>query len=86
MGISDTALHIGEHVHGHVETTPDVTTVEIHIGYWHMPIPQTGVGHFAGSGKIPFYAFFFKGNYTMRVIARTPNGRETERDLPISLH
>ena len=86
MGISDTTLHIGEHVHGHVETTPDVTIVEIHIGYWHMPIPQTGVGHFAGSGKIPFYAFFFKGNYTMRVIARTPAGRETERDLPISLH
>lgn len=86
MGISDVHLHIGEHVQGHVDTTPDVTAVEIHIGYWHMPLPQTGAGRFAGSGKIPFYAFLFRGNYTLRVVARTPNGREAERDLKITLH
>jgi hypothetical protein len=85
MGISDVNLHVGERVHGHVDTTPDVNVVEIHIGYWHMPLPQTGTGRFAGSGKIPFYAFFFRGNYTMRVIARDPRGRETERDLRITL-
>ena len=85
MGISGTTLHIGERVQGHVETTPDVNAVEIHIGYWHMPIPQTGVGRFSGAGKIPFYAFFFKGNYTMRVVARDRNGREAERDLHITL-
>ncbi|MGH7662443.1 MAG: hypothetical protein ACRENA_16185 [Vulcanimicrobiaceae bacterium] len=85
MGISDVNLHIGEKVDGHVDTTPDVTDVEIHIGYWHMPLPQTGTGRFAGSGKIPFYALLFRGNYMMRVVARTPNGRETERDVRISL-
>jgi hypothetical protein len=85
MAISDSTLHVGERVHGHVDTTSDVTGVELHIGFWHMPLGRTGVGRFAGSGKIPFIAFFFKGTYTLRVVATSANGQETERDLPITL-
>jgi hypothetical protein len=85
MAISDSTLHVGEWVHGHVDTTADVTAVELHIGFWHMPLDRTGLGHFAASGKIPFIAYFFRGDYTLRVIATSANGKEAERDLPIRL-
>ena len=40
---------------------------------------------FTGSGVIPDLPFFVKGNYTLQVIARAPNGATAERDIPITL-
>jgi hypothetical protein len=85
MQISDVDLHVGERVQGHVETSPDVTAVDIHVGYWRMPLSRTRTGRFDGEGKIPFIAFFFKGKYTLRVIAHSADGKTTERDLAIQL-
>ena len=85
MSISDRLLKPGEVVTGHVETTADVTTVEVHVGFWGMALEHARTGYFQGSGKIPHLPFFLKGKWTMHVIAKTANGQKTERDVLIRL-
>jgi len=85
MQISGVDLRVGETVHGHVETTGDVARVIVRVGLWGMPLEQRAAGYFQGSGKIPFIAALFRGRWMMRIVAQSADGRETERDLPITL-
>jgi hypothetical protein len=83
--ISTLEIHSGETVSGYVTTSKNVSSVDIHISAWSMPLPKSHDGLFTGSGVIPDLPFFVKGNYTLRVIALAPSGATTERDIPISL-
>lgn len=85
MSISDLAFRPGETVTGHVETSSNVTAVEIHVGLWGMTLQHAGHGYFEGTGRIPHLPFFLKGRWTMHVVAKTANGQKTERDLSIRL-
>lgn len=85
MEISKLAFQPGETVHGHVVTTADVTSVEIHVGFWGMPLVHPRTGYFEGSGTIPYLPFFLKGHWTIHVIARNADGIRTERDLRITI-
>ena len=85
MSISDLAFKPGELVTGHVRTSSDVTSVEIHVGLWGMALEHAHSGYFQGSGRIPHLPFFLKGRWTMHVVAKSASGQKTERDVSIRL-
>ena len=78
-------VHPGQRVTGHVTTSSNVASVEVRIATYSIVMQKTGVGAFVIDYSIANVPFFFRGTYTMHVIARNTAGDRDERTLPLTI-
>ena len=78
-------VHPGQRVTGYVRTTSNVASVECRIGTYGIAMQKTGVGTFAIDYAVDNMAFFLRGTYSMRVIARNAAGDSAERTVPLTI-
>jgi hypothetical protein len=78
-------VHSGQRVTGHVTTSSNVASVEVRIATYSIVMQKTGVGAFVIDYSISNVPFFFRGTYTMHVIARNTAGDRDERTLPLTI-
>jgi hypothetical protein len=78
-------VHSGQRVTGHVTTSSNVASVEVRIATYSIVMQKTGVGAFAIDYSIANVPFFFRGTYTMHVIARNTAGDRDERTIPLTI-
>lgn len=84
--IETTDIRAGQTISGSVETSDNVGYVEARIDYRNAPMKQTSPGHFVLSYKVPWYLPpWLRHGYTLQIVARSVDGVETRRDIPISI-
>jgi hypothetical protein len=85
--IETTDIRAGQTISGSVETSANVDYVEARIDYRNAPMKQTSPGHFVLSYKVPWYLPpWLRHGYTLQIVARSIDGVETTRDIPIRIH
>lgn len=85
--LSATDLHAGQRVTGSVDTSTNVGYVEARIEYRSIAMTNNGHGHFSLVYTIPWWLPpWLRHAYTLELIARSVDGVETKRELPISVH
>jgi hypothetical protein len=55
-------------------TTEDVTDVEAHVAFMHIPIPRVGPGRFELVKDIPAVPRLFRRTYRVTFVAHSPDG------------
>lgn len=78
-------VHAGQRVTGQVTTSSNVASVEVRIAAYSIVMQKTGVGTFAIDYSVANVPFFFRGTYTMHVIARNTAGDRDERTVPLTI-
>lgn len=87
MSISTRDLHAGERVTGHVETSINVGYVEARIQFRNIALQKEGAGRFALAYTVPWWLPpWLRHGYTLEIIARSIDGVETMRPIPITIH
>ncbi len=78
-------MHPGQTISGTVLTSSNVASVEVRIATYRIAMQKVGVGRFSMAYTVPNVPFFFRGNYTMQVIARNSAGDQASRGIPITI-
>ena len=78
-------VHGGSSLTGIVTTSDDVTEVSAGAQGYNIPLTRNAPGRFSINFAIPPVPFFFHGNYTVTVTARTANGATTSRSFGVAL-
>lgn len=87
VAISTTDVHPGRSVHGAVETSDNVHYVEARIEYRAVALHEDGPGKFSITYKVPWWLPpWLRHGYTLQIIARSIDGVETAREIPIMVH
>lgn len=81
--VSSGQFRPGQLVEGEVRTSGNVGYVEARVKNYNTPLRMTSLGHFALHYKVPLLPPFIIGRWTLQVIARSVDGVEVKRDLPI---
>jgi hypothetical protein len=77
-------VHAGETVSWSARTTPDVTSVEAHVRVATLPFQRRAPGNFTLAFSIPkSVPPFFRGSYSVDVVARTAGGATASRSVSI---
>ncbi len=85
--IESTDIRAGQTISGAVETSDNVDYVEARIDYREAAMKRSAPGRFVLSYKVPWYLPpWLRHGYTLRIVARTADGVETTRDIPITIH
>ncbi len=86
LSISTTEIHPGRAVHGFVETSLNVRYVEARIDYRNVPLHEDAPGHFSLNYTVPWWLPpWLRHGYTLQVIARSVDGVEAVRGIPITV-
>ena len=84
--ISSTVVHPGRAVHGTVETSPNVNYVEARIDYRNVPLHEDAPGRFSLNYTVPWYLPpWLRHGYTLQIVARSIDGVEVWRGIPITV-
>ena len=84
VSISTTDIRPGRPVHGHVETSDNVHYVEARIDYRNVALREEAPGRFSLVYTVPWWLPpWLHHAYTLQIIARTIDGVETTREIPI---
>jgi hypothetical protein len=84
FSISTTQVHPGRAVHGEVQTSENVHYVEARVDYREVAMHEDGPGRFSLSYTVPWYLPpWLRHGYTLQIIARSVDGVETSRSIPI---
>ena len=84
--ISTTQIHPGRAVHGNVETSENVHYVEARVDYREVPMREEAPGKFSLSYTVPWWLPpWLRRGYTLQIIARSVDGVETSRSIPITV-
>jgi hypothetical protein len=84
VSISTTQIHPGRAVHGSVETSENVHYVEARVDYREVAMHEDGPGRFSLTYTVPWYLPpWLRRGYTLLIIARSVDGVETSRSIPI---
>jgi hypothetical protein len=87
VSISTTDVQVGRPVHGAVETSDNVHYVEARIEYRAVALHEDGPGKFSITYKVPWWLPpWLRKPYTLQIIARSIDGVETTRAIPITVH
>lgn len=87
VSISTTQMHAGQRVSGHVETSYNVGYVEARIDYRNIALRKDGDGRFSLAYTVPWWLPpWLRHDYTLEIIARSIDGVETMRPIPITIH
>lgn len=85
--IETTDIRPGQTISGTVETSDNVDYVEARIDYRNAAMKRSAPGHFVLSYKVPWYLPpWLRHGYTLQIVARSVDGVETTRDIPIQIH
>ena len=77
-------IHAGRPVRGTVETSENVTYVEARIDYRSLAMHEVAPGKFSVSYTVPWWLPpWVRHGYTLQIIARSIDGVETSRAIPI---
>ncbi len=86
VSISSTEIHAGRPVHGTVETSDNVHYVEARIDYRSVPMHEDAPGRFSLTYTVPWWLPpWLRHGYTLQIIARSVDGVEAVRGIPITV-
>jgi hypothetical protein len=86
VSISSTDVRAGRAVHGAVHTSDNVKYVEARIEYRALAMHEDGPGAFSLTYTVPWWLPpWLRHGYTLQIIARSIDGVETSRDIPITV-
>jgi len=85
VSVSQRTMHPGQTISGTVLTSSNVASVEVRIATYSIAMEKVGVGRFSMAYTVPNVPVFFRGNYTMQVIARNSAGDQASRGIPITI-
>ncbi len=85
MSLSSPVVSGGEIVHGTVQTSSNVASVEVRLAGYSMSLPKVGVGKFALSYKVPSLPPMLHRTYDILVIARNAEGDATSSVVPLTI-
>ncbi len=84
--LETTDIRAGQTIAGSVEASPNVTYVEARIDYREAAMKEAAPGHFVLSYRVPWYLPpWLRHGYTLQIIARSVDGVETSRTIPITV-
>ncbi|HYW55045.1 MAG TPA: hypothetical protein VFF00_07655 [Candidatus Elarobacter sp.] len=84
VSISSTDMRAGRPVHGTVETSLNVHYVEARIDYRNVALHEDAPGRFSLTYTVPWWLPpWLRRRYTLQVIARSVDGAEAMRAIPI---
>jgi hypothetical protein len=87
MSLSTTDIHAGGPVNGTVETSPNVLYVEARINYRNVALHEQAPGKFSLRYTVPWWLPpWLRHDYTLEFVARTVDGVEAWRGIPIHVH
>jgi hypothetical protein len=87
VSISTTEIRAGTPIHGSVETSPNVGYVEARINYKDVPMRHDGPGRFSLTYTVPWWLPpWLRHAYELQIIARSVDGVETSRLIPVHVH
>ena len=85
--ISTTDIHAGQTIHGSVETSANVIYAEARIQYRNQAMKSAGPGKFVLAYTVPWWLPpWLRHDYMLEIIARTVDGVEARKDIPIHVH
>jgi hypothetical protein len=86
VSLSSSEIRAGRPVHGSVETSENVHYVEVRIDYRNIPMHEDAPGKFSLSYTPPWWLPpWLRRAYTLQIIARSIDGVETSRAIPITV-
>ncbi|HEY0615574.1 MAG TPA: hypothetical protein VGC96_13065 [Candidatus Elarobacter sp.] len=86
LSLSTTEVRVGRAVHGSVETSPNVRYVEARVEYRNVAMHEDGPGRFSLTYTVPWWLPpWLRHGYTLQIIARSIDGVETVRAIPITV-
>ena len=86
VSLSTTAVRAGRPVHGSVQTSDNVHYVEARIEYRAFAMHEDGPGRFSLTYTVPWWLPpWLRHGYTLQIIARSIDGVETLREIPVSV-
>lgn len=86
VDISSTTVRAGRPVHGSVETSDNVKYVEVRIDYRAVAMHEDAPGKFSLTYTVPWWLPpWLRHGYTLQIIARSIDGVETLREVPITV-
>jgi hypothetical protein len=86
VSLSTTDVHPGRPVHGTVETSQNVHYVEARIEYRNVAMHEDAPGRFSLTYTAPWWLPpWLRRRYTLQIIARSVDGVEAVRAIPISV-
>jgi len=85
--ISTTDIRPGRAVHGSVETTDNVHYVEARVEYRNVAMHEDAPGKFSITYTVPWWIppWLRHRGYTLQIIARSVDGVEAVRAVPVNL-
>ncbi|MEA2786019.1 MAG: hypothetical protein QOF71_2123 [Candidatus Eremiobacteraeota bacterium] len=84
--ISTTQIHPGRPVRGDVVTSENVHYVEARVDYREVPMREEAPGKFTLSYTVPWWLPpWLRRGYTLQIIARSVDGVEISRTIPITV-
>ena len=87
MHLSTTDIHVGHPISGTVVTSENVHYVEARINYRNVPLHQDAPGKFSLIYTVPWWLPpWLRHPYTLQVIARSIDGVEAVRGIPVQVH
>jgi hypothetical protein len=87
VSISTTTIRAGRPVNGYVETSENVKYVEARIDYRAVPLHEDAPGRFSLSYTVPWWLPpWLRHGYTLEIIARSVDGVEAVRGIPITVY
>ena len=87
VSIASTEIHAGRPVHGDVQTSANVRYVEARIDYRSVAMHEDAPGKFSLTYTVPWWLPpWLRHGYTLQIIARSVDGVETARAIPIVVH
>jgi hypothetical protein len=87
FAISTTDIRPGRAVHGAVETSSNVHYVEARVEYRNVAMHEDGPGKFSITYTVPWWLppWLRHRGYTLQIIARSIDGIETVREVPVTV-
>jgi hypothetical protein len=84
--ISTTQIRPGHAVHGDVVTSENVHYVEARVDYREVAMHEVGPGRFSLDYTVPWWLPpWLRRGYSLQIIARSIDGVETSRTIPITV-
>lgn len=85
--MSSADVHAGGAVRGTVETSDNVKYVEARINYRSVPLHEDAPGKFSLTYTVPWWLPpWLRHGYTLQIVARSVDGVEAWRGIPIMVH
>jgi hypothetical protein len=86
FSISTTQIRPGRAVHGDVIVTDNVNYVEARVDYRAVAMHEEAPGRFSLTYTVPWWLPpWLRHGYTLQIIARSVDGVETSRSIPITV-